>query len=76
MNTAMFPGFAPPQVVRFVDGYFEFYLDDEMVYDFKPNDAGHALRWIEHMAPKSWITKNHLEQFARMAAAHFGARHI
>lgn len=69
------PGFVPPQVVQFKDGYYEFYLDGEMVYDFQATDPGHALRWIEHMAQKSWITKTHLEQFARLAASNFGAKY-
>lgn len=72
MNQAL-PCFAVPQVVQFKDGFYEFYLDGEMVYDFAATDAGHALRWVEHMAQKSWITKTHLEQFARLAAGHFGA---
>lgn len=61
--------------VKFVEGYFEFYLDGEMVYDFKPADPGAALRWIEHMAAKGWVTKEHLGLFARLAADHFGARY-
>jgi hypothetical protein len=62
--------------VKAVNGYFEFYVDGEMVYDFKPADAGLALRWIEHMAHKSWVTKEHLSLFAMLAAEQFGARHI
>jgi hypothetical protein len=72
MNATL-PGFNAPQVVQFKDGYYEFYLGEDVVYDFQAADAGHALRWIEHMAQKSWITKTHLEQFARLAAANFGA---
>lgn len=61
--------------VKLVDGYFEFYLDGEMVYDFKPADPGASLRWIEHMAGKSWVTKDHLRMFAQLAADHFGVRY-
>jgi hypothetical protein len=70
----LLPGFPKPSVVRATeDGYFEFLLDGEVVYDLKANDAGHALRWIEHMAQKSWVTKTHLEQFASLVATRFGA---
>lgn len=62
--------------VKLVNGYFEFYVDGDMVYDFKPADPGAALRWIEHMASKSWVTKEHLGLFSMLAANHFGARHI
>lgn len=54
------------------DGYFEFLLDNENAYDFTVGDPSRALRWIEHMAQKSWVTKEHLEQFARLAADKFG----
>lgn len=61
-----------PQLVQIREGYFEFYLDGEMVYDFEVCDAGRCLRWIEHMAGKSWVTPKHLQQFARLAANHLG----
>lgn len=65
-----------PAVVKLTDdGYFEFYLDGDMVYDFQVQDAGHALRWAEHMAQKSWVTKQHLEQFVRLAANKLGAEY-
>lgn len=63
-------------LVKLVDGYFEFYLDGEMVYDFKPADAPHALRWIEHMTQKTWVTKDHVQQFAALAAGHYGAGYV
>jgi hypothetical protein len=63
---------APP-LVTFVDGYFEFHHEGRAVYDFRVIDQGDALRWIEHVAGKTWVTKEHLEQFARLAATHFGA---
>ena len=44
-------------------------------YEFSPTDAGDCLRWIEHMGQKTWVTSRHLEQFARLAADHFGARY-
>lgn len=62
-------------LVKLANDYFEFYLDGEMVYDFQATDAGHALRWAEHMAQKSWVTKQHLEQFVRLAAGKFGAEY-
>lgn len=62
-----------PLVAVAADGAFEFYLDGEMVYDCEPRDAGDALRWVEHMALKTWVTPKHLQQFARLAADKFGA---
>lgn len=62
--------------VKLTEGFFEFFLDGEMVYDFKPEDTGAALRWIEHMAGKSWVTKEHLSQFSMLAANHFGVRYV
>lgn len=44
------------------------------IADFQCEDAGSALRWVAHMAQKSWITTRHLEQFARLAAERFGGR--
>lgn len=63
-------------LVRFTGGYYEFYTDSRLVYDFKPATPGEALRWIEHIAGKSWVTKAHIEQFARLAANQFGARYL
>lgn len=62
---------APP-LVTFDGQFFDFYEDGHSIYDFKATDLGEALRWVEHLAQKSWITKAHLEQFARLAAAHYG----
>lgn len=42
------------------------------LYEFDVSSMGDALRWIEHMAPKTWVTTAHLEQFASLAATHFG----
>lgn len=58
--------------VVFVDGYYEFYLDDEMVYDFQPASMGDALRWIQHLSQKSWMTCGHLGLFAQLVADQFG----
>src|SRR5690606_297878 len=69
------PARANPPVVRTEDGYYEFYLDGMMVYDFKPSSPGNALRWIQHMAGKSWVTKRHIEWFARMVADEYGERY-
>ena len=67
---------APMTLVRRTpSGYFEFYLDGEMVYDFRPSSTGASLRWIEHLAQKTWITTRHLEQFARLSADSFGVRY-
>lgn len=66
-----------PELVKVTrDGLFLFYVDGGGVYQFKPGDAAYALRWIEHVAQKGWVTKQHLEQFARLAADYFGAGHI
>ena len=64
-----------PSVVRTEDGYFEFYLDGVMVYDFKPSSPGNALRWVQHMAGKSWVTKKHIEVFCLLAADQYGVRY-
>lgn len=42
------------------------------ITDAQCEDAGSALRWIAHMAVKSWVTPKHLEQFALLAAEQFG----
>lgn len=69
--------FARPEVVRVsADGYFEFIREGVAVYDLRPRDAGQALRWVEHLARKHWITTEHLCQFARLSAEHFGAERI
>lgn len=44
-------------------------------YEFEIISPGDALRWIEHIAAKSWCTKTHLEVFASLAASHFGVRY-
>lgn len=67
----------PPLVKRDGDGYV-FLADGGPGWDYDISDAacldaGSALRWIEHLAPKSWVTVEHLEQFARLAAEHFKA---
>lgn len=67
----------PPLVKRDGAGYV-FLADGGPGWDYDISDAacldaGSALRWIEHLAPKSWVTVEHLEQFARLAAEHFKA---
>lgn len=67
----------PPLVKRSGDGYV-FLAEGGAGWDYDISDAacldaGSALRWIEHMAPKAWVTVEHLEQFARLAAEHFKA---
>lgn len=58
------------------DGYF--IVRDEKApgfrYDFQCKSKGEALTWLAHLAEKSWITKEHLEQFALLAAEHCGGR--
>lgn len=44
-------------------------------YDFALPSAGSALRWISHMAKKTWVTKEHLEQFAALVADEFEIPH-
>lgn len=60
------------------DGYF--IVRDEKLpgfrYDFACKSAGEALRWTVHLSTKSWITKEHLEQFAGIAADHFKAKSL
>lgn len=46
---------------------------DYDITDAACRDPGSALRWIEHLAQKSWVTPAHLEQFARLAADQFKA---
>lgn len=65
------------QLVK-MDGGFVFLADGGAGWDYDISyeacaDAGSALRWIEHMAQKNWVTVEHLEQFARLAAEHFKA---
>lgn len=58
------------------DGFF--IVRDEKLpgfrYDFSCKSAGDALRWAAHLAGKTWVTTEHLVQFAEVAADHFGAR--
>jgi len=58
------------------DGYFVFRDEahDGFRYDFKPDDATDAMHWVAHMARKSWVTTDHLEQFALLACQQFGGR--
>jgi hypothetical protein len=44
-------------------------------YDFDCESAGDGLRWVAHLAQKSWVTTEHLEQFASLAADLFKVRH-
>jgi hypothetical protein len=40
---------------------------DDPDYDFYLRDARQALEWVRQVAPKSWITKRHIEVFATLA---------
>lgn len=67
--------FVPAPVVRCADGAYEFLVEGRMIYDFTPNDPGDALRWIQHLAGKAWVTKRHLREFARLVADQHGVRY-
>lgn len=45
------------------------------VYQFDVRDAGDALRWIEHLACKTWFTQDHAIALAANLADHFGVRY-
>lgn len=51
------------------DGFF--IVRDERApgfrYDFACKSALDALQWAAHLDEKAWITKEHVEQFARLA---------
>ena len=74
-NASTFRLNTPPQLVRVSGDHFEFLKDGVVVYDCDASNTGDALRWIEHIAPKTWVTKEHLEQFARLVASKFGVGH-
>lgn len=37
-------------------------------YEFEVSSPEDALRWIEHLAPKTWCTAEHLGRFASLVA--------
>lgn len=41
-------------------------------YEISVSSAADALRWIAHVAPKTWVSKEHLELLAITALQHFG----
>lgn len=58
------------------DGYVEMRTEPGCEpYGFEVTGVGDALRWIEHIAEKTWCTPTHLQMFAALAAEHFGVRH-
>lgn len=58
------------------DGYVEMRTDPGCEpYGFEVTGVGDALRWIEHIAQKTWCTPTHLQMFAALAAEHFGVRY-
>lgn len=65
-----------PLVFRDADWYV--FIDRDQpgftyeITDAQCEDAGSALRWVAHMAQKSWVTERHIEQFALLAAERFG----
>lgn len=73
------PFFDQPLVTICADGGFEWFIEraDQLhvAYEHHVSDAGDALRWVEHMAAKSWVTPTHLEQFARLVADKFGVEY-
>lgn len=68
-----------PYVYR-EDGAYVFLADrdrPDQIYDitdYACRDAGDALGWIAHMAEKTWVTNEHIEQFAVLAMQQFGIR--
>lgn len=40
-------------------------------YDIPCSGLADALRWITHVAPKTWVTKRHLELFALLMLGEF-----
>lgn len=61
--------------VRRQGGHYEFLIEGRVVYDFTPTSPGDALRWIQHLAGKAWVTKRHLREFARLVADQHGVRY-
>ena len=58
------------------DGYVEMRTEAGCEpYGFEVTGVGDALRWIEHIAQKSWVTPTHLQMFAALVAEHFGVRY-
>lgn len=58
------------------DGYVEMQTEAGCEpYGFEVTGVGDALRWIEHIAQKTWCTPTHLQMFAALAAEHFGVRY-
>lgn len=52
--------------------FFERTEDDyRMLYDPCIGDPLSALQWVAQIAPKTWITKEHIEVFAVLMLAHF-----
>lgn len=41
-------------------------------YEITVTSTADALRWIEHVASKTWVTKEHLELMAAHTLSHFG----
>lgn len=65
---------ALPPLVTLEDGVFTFYDRSipGFIYDFTVRDAADALCWFRHMAPKQWVTKDHLQVFASLCLQQFG----
>lgn len=52
--------------------FFESIEDDyRMLYDPCIGDPLSALQWVAQIAPKNWITKEHIEAFAVLMLAHY-----
>lgn len=62
---------ALPPLVTIEGDLVTFYdrLHPGFSYDFTLADASDALCWVRHMAPKRWVTKDHLEAFASLVIA-------
>ena len=55
-------------VRRHMDGHIVISRNGDEIYDFKPADHGDALRWIEHLSRKGWMTPRALGEVARLYA--------
>ena len=62
-------------VSRQNDGYIVISERGMNIYDFKPRDSGDALRWIEQLSRKTWVTARILGEVARLYANGVGVKY-
>jgi hypothetical protein len=58
-----------------VEGGFFIFRDERLPgfrYDFDCQGPADAIRWIEHLSKKTWITKEHILQFSILVMHEFG----